>query len=336
MFEQVPDCDWTDAIRAGDFNRAWCISDRSLREYCASGAAKHAGERHHQRIWRGERLAGQRVLVRCYHGLGDTIQFIRFAKPLREIAREVNVWGQPDLVPLLRNVAGVDSVLPLHDGSPAVAYDVDIEIMELAHALRVSPELVSNSVPYLPRPNRPEHPMPHAPLSIGLIWEASNWDRRRCVPPHLLGLLASEAGARLFSLQLGPARQAAPSIPAKDIAVGDIEKLARLIEKVDLIVTVDTMMAHLAGALGASVWTMLHADCDWRWPAKGHESLWYPTMKLFHQQVAGDWTTVIEEIVEGLKQYRTSDIADLGQPRARRVGSNVGTRIALGNACSNA
>jgi hypothetical protein len=306
MFEQVPACDWTDAIRAGNFERAWCISDRSLREYCASGAAKHAGDRHHQRIWRGERLAGKRVLVRCYHGLGDTIQFIRFAKPLREIAKEVIVWAQPALVPMLRNVAGVDLVLPLHDGSPAVAYDVDIEIMELAHALRVRPELVSESVPYLPRPDQPGRLMPRAPLSIGLVWEAGNWDRRRCVPPNLLGLLASETGVRLFSLQQGTARQAAASIPAKDIAVDDIEKLARLIEKVDLVVTVDTMVAHLAGALGASVWTMLHADCDWRWPARGHDSLWYPTMKLFRQQLAGDWTTVIEEMVEGLKQHRVA------------------------------
>jgi ADP-heptose:LPS heptosyltransferase len=70
----------------------------------------------------------------------------------------------------------------------------------------------------------------------------------------------------------------------------------------DLIITVDTMVAHLAGALGAPVWTMLHADCDWRWPAHGRNTPWYPTMKLFHQQSAGDWAGVIEEIVDNLKQ----------------------------------
>jgi hypothetical protein len=80
---------WTEALRSGNFQRAWELSDRSLLEYCRSGAIN--GERHLRRVWRGETLSDKRVLVRCYHGLGDTIQFIRFAKSLREIAREVIV-----------------------------------------------------------------------------------------------------------------------------------------------------------------------------------------------------------------------------------------------------
>ena len=111
--------------------------DRSLQEYCRSGAIKHTGERHFQRIWRGEKLDGRCVLVRCYHGLGDTIQFVRFAKPLRAIAREVLICAQPELLELLRGVEGVDQLYPLHDGTPDARYDVDIEIMELAHALRI-------------------------------------------------------------------------------------------------------------------------------------------------------------------------------------------------------
>jgi hypothetical protein len=303
MVEQLPDRDWTDAIRAADFERAWRISDRSLRHYRHSGALKHEGERHHQRIWRGESLADKRVLVRCYHGLGDTIQFIRFAKPLREIASEVIVWCQPELIAVLRNVAGVNSVLPLHNGTPGVAYDVDIEIMELAHALRAGPGLISDGVPYLSRRDRPQQAASRASLSVGLIWEAGDWDRRRCVPPHLLGLLASETRASLFSLQQGPARRAARAIPAQDIATPDIDSLAGRIQELDLIITVDTMAAHLAGALGAPVWLMLHADCDWRWPAHGRTTIWYPTMKLFHQQPAGGWAGVIEEIVDDLKQH---------------------------------
>jgi hypothetical protein len=302
MVDQLPSCDWTEAMRAGDFDRAWHISDRNLHIHCESGALKHEGERHHQRIWRGESLERKRVLVRCYHGLGDTIQFIRFARPLRKIASEVVVWCQPELVSLLGDVEGVDSVLPLHDGAPGVPYDVDIEIMELAHALRASSRMISDGLPYLPARERPEYRRSQAPLSIGLVWEAGDWDRRRCVPPRLLGLLASETGAGLFSLQQGPARRAASTIPAQDIATSDINSLAGLIGELDLIITVDTMVAHLAGALGARVWTMLHADCDWRWPARGRNTLWYPTMKLFHQQSSGDWAGVIEEIVDDLKQ----------------------------------
>jgi hypothetical protein len=304
MLELVPDRDWTSALRANDFERAWSISDRSLREYCVSGAVKHTGERHHQRIWRGEALAGKRVLVRCYHGLGDTLQFIRFAKPLRAVAREVVVWAQPELVYLLRNVEGVDSVLPLHDGTPAVSYDVDIEVMELAHALRATPQMIASRAPYLPQPARRPRRMPPEPFTIGLVWEAGNWDRRRSVEPKLLARLASETGAQLYSLQQGRARQLASTIPAQDIAVADLGDLAGVLMELDLIITVDTMVAHLAGALGVRVWTMLHAECDWRWPASGRKTVWYPTMKLFHQTSCGDWNSVVTEIIRELNSQR--------------------------------
>ena len=300
------DHDWIDAQRSADFKRAWEISDRSLREYCESGAIKHTGERHFQRIWRGEDLSDKRVLVRCYHGLGDTIQFIRFAKSLREIAREVIVWAQPELVTLVRRVDGVDEVFPLHDGTPDFDYDVDIEVMELAHALRVSRELVSSRVPYFPRvgSGRRVPPSPLSSMSIGLVWEVGNWDRRRCVPPQMLARLQTAPGVRLFSLQQGPGRAMANIIPAEDLAAPDLESLAGTILNLDLIVTVDTMVAHLAGALAVPVWTMLHADCDWRWPKTGRQSIWYPTMKLFHQDRAGDWTKVTEAVADELRRHQ--------------------------------
>jgi hypothetical protein len=300
MLELTPDSDWTSALRAGDFERAWSISDRSLHQYCASGAVKHTGERHRQRIWQGEALAGRRVLIRCYHGLGDTLQFIRFAKPLRAIAREVVVWAQPELLSLLRKVEGVDAVLPLHDGTPAVSYDVDIEVMELAHALRATPQMIASRIPYLPQPARRRRRIPSEPFAVGLVWEAGNWDRRRSVDPKLLARLTSEAGARLYSLQQGQARQAAAAIPAQDIAVANIDDLTVVLMELDLIIAVDTMVAHLAGGLGAPVWTMLHTDCDWRWPASGRETVWYPTMSLFHQKACGDWNSVVTDIIEEL------------------------------------
>jgi Glycosyltransferase family 9 (heptosyltransferase) len=294
---------WIDALRRNDFERAWEISDRSLREYRDCDVIRHAKERHLQRVWRGESLENKRVLVRCYHGLGDTIQFIRFATPLREIARQVIVWVQPALVPLLRGVDGIDHLAPLHDGTPNVDFDVDIEIMELAHALRATSQLISSRVPYLlgGRPETSYHL--RSPLSIGLVWEAGDWNRARSVPACLLTGLAEQTGVRLLSLQQGPARLMASSIPAKNVAVPEIEALAARIMALDLVITVDTMVAHLAGALGAPVWTMLHRNCDWRWPVIGHETIWYPTMRLFHQKRAGDWTDVIEELIVELKAF---------------------------------
>ena len=293
---------WAEALRRNDFQSAWRLSDASLAEHRFSGVAKHAGERHLQRIWRGEDLKNRSVLVRCYHGLGDTIQFIRFAKPLREIAREVIVWSQPELLSLVRQVNGVDRVLPLHEGTPDASFDVDIEVMELAHALRVTSQLITNRVPYLPRVARKN--WSSSKLSIGIVWEAGNWNRNRSVPARLFARLPEQSDVRLLSLQQGPARALAATIPADDVAVPDIEMLAARIMQLDLVITVDTMVAHLAGALGAPVWTMLHRDCDWRWPQTGRDTIWYPTMRLFHQKTAADWTGVMEEIIEELKLFR--------------------------------
>jgi hypothetical protein len=291
---------WTDAMRQGDFERAWRISDISLRDYLIAPPPKHTGERHIQRIWRGESLVGKRVLVRCYHGLGDTIQFIRFAPALRRIASEVTVWVQPPLISLIRAVDGVDQVLPLHDGTPETDYDVDIEIMELAHALRVDSRTISAGAPYLRAGKDQTVTLPYAASRrIGLVWEVGDWDKRRSVPAELFGALASEA--QLYSLQQGPGRDAAARIPATDIAVADIETLAGLIAQLDLVITVDTMIAHLCGALGAPVWTMLHVDCDWRWPVAASTSVWYPTMTLFHQDVQGSWEPVIEQIATSIR-----------------------------------
>src|SRR5206468_1395856 len=84
------------------------------------------------------------------------------------------------------------------------------------------------------------------------------------------------------------------SLPAGDIGGPDLRSLAEAIMSLDLILTIDTMVAHLAGALGVPVWTMLHAECDWRWPKTGRQSIWYPTMRLFHQPKPGDWESVVE------------------------------------------
>jgi len=312
--DPAADRDWSGALRAGDFERAWRISDRSLLDYCASGAIKHSGERHQQRIWRGEALAGQRVLVRCYHGLGDTIQFVRFARPLRALARRLVLWCQPELIPLLRRVDGIDALLPLHDGTPEVDYDVDIEIMELAHALRASPEMIVRGVPYL-RPGSAAGLRTDASdgtLSVGLVWQAGGWDQRRAVPARALGRLGALSGITLYSLQLGAGRNMAATIPAKDIAAPDLETLAATIMGLDLVITVDTMVAHLAGALGANVWTMLHANCDWRWPTAGRSTIWYPTMRLFHQARPGDWDSVIADVAEAVKAFGAGDRAQIG------------------------
>jgi hypothetical protein len=288
--------DWIAAMRSGCFELAWAIADADLELVRRGGGNKHLGPRHLQRIWRGERLANRRVLVRCYHGLGDTIQFARFLYPLRAIAREVTVWCQPELVPLIR---GVDRVLPLHDGSPETEFDVDIEIMEIPHAIRATRGHVAMRRPYI-APRSAGFRLPdRSRLSVGLVWSGGDWDKRRAIPPKLLKQFDG-LDIRLYSLQRGAASGAATEIGAIDISTPDVGELADRLKALDLCICPDTMVAHLAAALGRETWIMLHAECDWRWPVSGCRTYWYPSARLFHQRSPGDWSTVVASVCAAL------------------------------------
>ena len=296
--------DWTAAMRAGDFDRAWAISDASLARFCRGSPPKHQGPRHQQRIWRGEELSGRTVLVRCYHGLGDTIQFIRFARPLRAIARQVIVWCQGELVPLISGVAGVDLAIPLHDGAPDVAFDADIEIMEIPHAIRATREQIAMRQAYLEAPPTPvlQNLRRAESLAIGLVWQTSQWDIRRSFPLHELRRLALP-GIQLYSLQIGEAAKDAAGLGAIDISTPDLATLPGRLRALDLVICPDTMLAHLSAALACQTWIVLPADCDWRWPVRGSRTLWYPTARLFHQDPHSGWHGVFEDVRRALAAY---------------------------------
>src|SRR4051812_28747520 len=270
--------EWTAAMKRGDLEAAWAISDRILQRRIARGDFDHSLPRHLQAVWRGQPLSGQHVLLRCYHGLGDTVQFIRFAKPLRAIAREVSVWVQPALMPLVAAVEGADRVLPLHDGRPDLAYDADIEIMELAHALRVTPANLAAGVPYIRVPPRAPPVSSERSLRVGLIWAAGDWDPRRSMRLSQFEPLMRLPGVELIVLQRGPARSEAAKYGLRDLGSDDIETFASTLAALDLLVCVDTFGAHLAGATGVPAWVLLHSDCDWRWMSKGRASPWYPSL----------------------------------------------------------
>lgn len=301
---------WAAAMRRGDFAAAWALSDDVLRRRLAQGERCDDWPRHLQYVWRGQALTGQRVLVRCYHGLGDTIQFIRFAEPLARIARSVVWWVQPALIDLVKTAPGVTHVLPLHDGSPAADYDVDIEVMELPHALRAGREAIAVCDPYLSA-QRGAWQRRDRRFAVGLVWQAGDWDGRRSIPAGLLSALAVP-DVVLCSLQRDRAAGEASVIPAIEIGTDDVLAAAGRISELDLVISVDTMVAHLAGALGRPVWTLLHADCDWRW-GKGADSLWYPTMRLFHQRHPGDWTPVVDQVKAAL-----ADLVAPSRPAGRR------------------
>lgn len=287
---------WTAAMRRGDFAAAWRVSDAALH---AARPDPSETPRHLQAVWRGDPLAGQRVLVRCYHGLGDTLQFIRYAELVRAIAREVIVWAQPELIPLLRNVRGIDRLLPLHNGTPEADYDVDLEVMELAHVLRTEPGSMPSAAPYLHVAAAPL-PEPDAMLKVGLVWEAGGWDPRRSVLVTELAALTDVPGLALYALQRGPGLRDWVGLSAGSDRP---EETAAAMQALDLVITIDSFPAHLAGALGRPTWTLLHADPDWRWMVDRDDSPWYPTMRLFRQEQPGDWAPVIARVAAELRLH---------------------------------
>jgi hypothetical protein len=289
---------WMRHMRAGEWEAAWRVSDRVLAG--RAGQPSWHLPRHEQWIWDGTPLDGRHVLVRCYHGLGDTLQFIRYAPLLRAIGADAIFWVQPALIPLLRTMPDAGTLLPLHDGEPGVAYDVDVEIMELAHVFRTTPETVPGPVPYL---NVDPAPLPRdGRLHVGIVWKAGDWDDRRSIPIDLLAPLAGVPSVALDVLQRGSGLAERPAGFGTDAGSDDPLRAARTMRALDLVVTVDSMPAHLAGALGVPVWTLLHADADWRWMEGRDDSPWYPTMRLFRQPAAGDWEAVIARVAAELER----------------------------------
>ena len=291
-------------MRRGDFASAWNVSDAALRSRAHVPCAHLP--RHQQYLWNGDTLDGKRVLIRCYHGLGDTIQFVRYAPLVRAVARSVVVWAQPPLVEILRSASGVDHVLPLHDGSPEEGYDLDLELMELPHVFRSTLETLPARVPYLQVPPVPAPFALHGESApryrVGLVWQAGDWDARRSVPVSLLATLAEIPGVTLHALQRGRAlsewRDEFGPISGSDGVVGT----AQVMQALDLVVSVDSFPAHLAGALGRPVWTLLHSAPDWRWMHEREDSPWYPTMRLFRQPRPGDWTSVVAKVAAALRE----------------------------------
>ena len=285
-------------MRAGDFASAWKVSDEVLRwrrgEDCA-----HL-PRHFQWIWKGDSIAGKRVLIRCYHGLGDTIQFIRYAPLVRRTASRVIVWAQPELIPLLRTADGIDELLPLHAGAPEVEFAIDVESMELPHVFRSTIEALPARVPYF-QIDATERPPGDSNLQVGLVWKCGDWAPERSIPIELLLPLAQLPGVTLHIMQRGSGLTQRP--PGFGVVSGsdDILTAARTIASLDLMISIDSMPAHLAGALAVPTWTLLQAQSDWRWMDQRDDSPWYPTMRLFRQDNGEGWAGLIARVIDELR-----------------------------------
>lgn len=288
---------WKEQMLVGNYEAAWEFSDRILQE--RKGKACWHLPRHQQFIWNGNSLENKVVLVRCYHGLGDTIQFIRYAPLLKKIAKRVIVWAQQPLMELLETVDGIDVLIPLHDGSPEVEYNADIEVMELPHYFRSTPDTIPASIPYIhtePLMQRCDKQL----FNVGITWKVSEWEQHRSIPFNYIKPLFNLPGIKMHVLQDNPAAAGWWQEFGEYTGPHSLPDFARIVKSLDLLITVDSMPAHLAGAQGVPVWVMLRQNVDWRWMANRNDSPWYPTARLFRQQEEGNWDPVIAKVREHL------------------------------------
>jgi hypothetical protein len=287
---------WLAAMQRGDWAQAWRQTDRiELPRRVAQrtpGFVRQPG----QLVWDGTPFEGRSVLVRCEHGLGDTLQFIRFVPLINKVAREVHLLVQPQLLALLSGAPGLGRVRNAWTDEPPPPHDVEIEVMELAYALRADIARIPPPYAHLRHGWPAGTPLPIARgrgLRVGLLWAASDWDTSRSVPLRSMSPLLHAMNATFFSLQhgehAGDLRLAGLPIVELSTRTGAIEAAAAAMLQMDLIITVDGMPAHLAASLGRPTWLLLKHDADWRWMRDRTDSPWYPAMRLFRQPQPGNW-----------------------------------------------
>ena len=275
-------------MRRGDFPAAWAIAEQALAGRDPATRDDPSLPYHLRWVWDGRSFDGRDVLVRCYHGLGDTLMFSRFLPVLARRAARVTVEMQPHLVPLFRGFPGIGRLVPFDVARPLPPQDCDIEIMELPLALRAAP----SDAP-IPRLDVTRAALPTG--TVALCWGAGDWDPGRSVPE---GMFAPLCTGPALSLMPGPT--VLPVLNPQGCPL-DIMLTARLVAGSALVVTVDTMIAHLAGVLGRPAWLLLRHDPDWRWPVPGTRTPWYPTTRVFRQPAPGDWDAVMAEVRQALE-----------------------------------
>ena len=291
----------------GDFERGW-------PEYEWRWKAKGFPRRVFQQpLWDGALHPGARILLDAEQGLGDTIQFLRYVPLVKQTGATVLVECQPRLVPLLETVPEIDQVIAA--GSPLPSFDAHLPFLSLPVVFHTTLETIPKWVPYLRVPQTKLESWRRRVgaggfKKVGIAWAGSptyKKDRDRSLPLSEFAPLSGIPGIRLFSLQKmtgeSELSSGAAGLEIEDLEAGanEITDTAAAIQSLDLVIAADTMVAHMAGALGAPVWTLLPFAADWRWLLGREDTPWYPTMRLFRQSRPGEWRPVIERVAEALR-----------------------------------
>ncbi|EDY22437.1 TPR repeat-containing protein [Chthoniobacter flavus Ellin428] len=292
----------------GDFEQGWPLYESRW----GVGDLRFAKRDFPQPMWRGEPLHGQRVLIYAEQGLGDTLQFVRYAPLIAERGGHVILECQPELKSLFTSLEGVAEIIVI--GDPLPDFELHCRMMSLPLAFGTRVETIPATIPYLRADpagvRRWKERLEGNALKVGLVWaggmrprqlNADRIDRRRSVLLGQLAPFAEVPGVVFVSLQKGPPAEQAKTPPVGMTLLDwseelrDFAETAALVECLDLVITVDTAVAHLAGALGKPVWLLNRFDTCWRWLLGREDSPWYPTMRIFRQPKFGDWSSAIDQ-----------------------------------------
>ena len=296
----------------GDFARG--LADYELRFDCEFSLAQK--RQFSQPTWQGESLAGRTILLWSEQGLGDTLMFVRFAELVKQRGGRIVVECPPALRFFLKQIPAIDELVVA--GDPLPPFDVQLSLVSLPYVLGTRVETIPRDVPYF---------APAADLvgqwrdrvkslpgkKVGIAWQGNpkyRWDRYRSVPLLNFAPLGHLENVTLISLQKGPAEKQIPAAREKfplvtfdglDESAGRLMDTAAIMQHLDLFITTDCGLAHLAGAMGIKTWVILGHVPEWRWLLDRDDSPWYPTLRLFRQQRGEGWEQVFSRVAAALQ-----------------------------------
>jgi hypothetical protein len=296
----------TALLSMGDFRRG--LAEYEWRRAARAGNPKVV-QQLREPIWLGEgSLQGRTMLVHAEQGMGDVIFAMRYVARLAEQGARIVLQVHAALKPLLAGLAGAAVVVAR--GEPLPALDCHCPVMSLPYALKTELASIPAQVPYInAASDRATHWRARVPrtqaLRVGIVWcgnPAFKEDRRRSLKFDLIEPILANPDAFFVSLNPGIAEGEVPKLAGRPnvlhlgLEFRDFADTAAVIAQLDLVITSDTSVAHLAGAMGRPVWIMLGFAPDWRFAHDREQSSWYPTARLFRQSVSGDWADVIERV----------------------------------------
>jgi ADP-heptose:LPS heptosyltransferase len=259
-------------------------------------------------LWNGAPLNGRNIFLTDEQGFGDVLQFARFIPEVkRRGANKVVLECQPELMRLLALAPGVDAVIPRERAIPAC--DVYAPLLSLPAIFGVTLESLPSDVPYLSAPEPARRLPDDKRIKLGLVWAGKAKPRDRSIPLTKLLPLLDDPRFAAVSLQIGPRAADLKTLGADAFVTDlgptlfDFAESAATLKQLDLLVTIDTAIAHLAGALGVPTFLLLRYTSDWRWFDKGSTSPWYPSFTLYRQKRPNRWEEPLEELHDALKSF---------------------------------